>query len=339
MRSLAAVLVLAVALAGSARAEQLLDGIAAQVGSDVVLVSDVREAAAPTEARARAEGASDEHIRQLYAELLEEMIEQALIRQMIKRAEISATDVEVDEAITNIARENGLSTDKLRETVEAQGMPYALYRERIRGEIERARVISDLVANKVRVEESEVRTLYDEQLSAQPEGGEELLLRVIVVTPQGDAEEALAIACSQVDAAKARVSAGESFELVASEVSEANPEVGGAQGWVHDSQLAAWMRTPVATLPAGGVSERIDAGFGCGIVQLVERRAFVPVSFDQAKDRLSRRILDERMAAEYTKLIDRLRAQTYIERKGLFGEPDMPVRPRASSAADLEPGF
>ncbi len=203
----------------------------------------------------------------------------------------------------------------------------------------RARVISDLVANKVRVEESEVRTLYDEQLSAQPEGGEELLLRVIVVTPQGDAEEALAIACSQVDAAKARVSAGESFELVASEVSEANPEVGGAQGWVHDSQLAAWMRTPVATLPAGGVSERIDAGFGCGIVQLVERRAFVPVSFDQAKDRLSRRILDERMAAEYTKLIDRLRAQTYIERKGLFGEPDMPVRPRASSAADLEPGF
>ncbi len=339
MRPLAAVLLLAVALAGSARAERLLDGIAAQVGSEVVLVSDVRELAAPTEARARAQGASGEDIRQLYVEVLEQMIERALVQQVVKRAEINASDLEVDEAIANIARDNQISPEKLRETVEAQGMPYALYRERIRSEIEHARVISDLVASKVRVEESEVKALYDEQLAAQPEGGEEFFVRAIVVTPQGDAPDALAVACGQVDVAHARISAGETFEAVAGEVSEANPEGGGAQGWVHESELASWMRGPVAALPAGGVSGRIDADFGCGLVKLVERRAFVPLSFEQAQERLSRRIFDERMGVEYKKMIERLRAQTYIERKGIFGEPEARARPQAKSAADPEPGF
>jgi peptidyl-prolyl cis-trans isomerase SurA len=340
MRWLLAVPLLA-ALAGAVHAELLLDGIAAQVGSEVVLVSDVRDAAGPTAARARAQGARDEDIRQLYVEVLEQMIERALIQQLVLRAEIGASDAEVDEAIASIASENGLSTDKLRASVEAQGMPYALYRERIRSEIEHTRVINDVVASKTRVEERELKQLYEEQIEKQPGGGEQFFLRVIVVTAKGDVPDARAVACGQVDAAKARVSAGEAFEAVAREVSEANPESGGEQGWVHESELAGWMRGPVEALPAGGVSDRIDAGFGCGIVQVVERRAFVPLSFEQAREGLYRRVFDQRMAVEYKKLVARLREQTYIERKGIFGESGARKPAPASAPPDQpgEPGF
>jgi peptidyl-prolyl cis-trans isomerase SurA len=343
MRWLVAVPLLA-ALAGAAHAELLLDGIAAQVGSEVVLVSDVREAAGPTAARARASGAGAEDIRQLYVEVLEQMIERALIQQLVKRAEIGASDAEVDEAIASIARENGLSPDKLRASVEAQGMPYALYRDRIRSEIEHARVINDLVASKTRVEEHELKELYEEQIAHQPQGGEQFSLRVIVVTAKGDAPDAREVACGQVDAARARVLSGEAFEAVAREVSESNPESGGEQGWVHESELAGWMREPVEALPAGAVSDRIEAGFGCGVVQVVERRAFVPLTFEQAREALHRRVFDERMAVEYKKLVARLREQTYIERKGIFGEGGAHKHPQPSSAASEpgvpgEPGF
>ena len=189
MRWLLAVLLLA-ALAGAAHAELLLDGIAAQVGSEVVLVSDVRDAAGPTAARARAQGARDEDIRQLYVEVLEQMIERALIQQLVQRAEIGASDAEVDEAIASIARENGLSLEKLRASVEAEGMPYELYRERIRSEIEQARVINDVVATRTRVEERELKELYAAQIEKQPPGGEQFFLRVIVVTAKGDAPDA-----------------------------------------------------------------------------------------------------------------------------------------------------
>jgi peptidyl-prolyl cis-trans isomerase SurA len=333
MRPVLAVLLLAAAL--PAAAERLVDGIAAQVGNDVVLISDVREAAAPTEARARAQGATDDDIRQLYFEVLEQMIERALIRQVVERAEIQASDADVDEAIAGIARENKLTPEKLRQSVEAQGMPYALYRERIRGEIEHARVINDLVASKTRVEEKDLREIYDAEIAKQPQGGDELLLRVLVATPQGDKPEVRQAACAQIDEAHARVAAGESFDVVATDFRSGNPDSNASQAWVHESELASWMGDTVRALPVGAVSERIEAGFGCGIVQVVEKRAFVPLTFDQAKERLHRKVFDEQLEAEYKKLIERLRAQTYVERKGVFGEQGI----RRSSRSGADPGF
>lgn len=335
MRPLLAALLLVAALPAAAT-ERLADGVAAQVGNDIVLISDVREIAAPTEARARAQGASDEDILQLYFEVLEQMIERALIRQVVARAEIQATDADVDEAIEGIAAENKLTPEKLRQSVEAQGMPYALYRERIRGEIEHARVINDLVASKTRVEETELREIYDAEVAKQPQGGDELLLRVLVVTPKGDDPEVRQAACAQIDEARARAAAGESFERVASELRAANPDSNASQAWVHESELASWMSSTVRALPVGAVSERIDAGFGCGVVQLVEKRAFVPMTFEQAKERLHRRVFDERLQAEYQKLVERLRAQTYIERKGVFGERGVQ---RSSAPTGADPGF
>ena len=319
MRPVLAALLVAL-VAGAARAEQLADGIAAQVGSDIVLISEVLEAAAPTAARARAAGAGDAELREIYGDVLEEMIERALIRQVVKRAEIGATDAEVDEAIAGIARENGITPEQIRQSVEAQGMPYALYRDRIRGEIEHAKVLSDVVAARVRVSDEEVRALYDEQLAKQPQGGEELDLRLIVVTAKGEEPGARTLACAQVAEARARVVAGEPFAAVAREVSESNPEQGGAQGWVHESQLARWMRPAVASLAPGGLSELVESDFGCAIVLVEDRRAFVPLPFDKAKPRLHQILAEQRMAEEYTKFVEKLRSQTYVERKGVFAD-------------------
>jgi peptidyl-prolyl cis-trans isomerase SurA len=337
MRRLAVVLGLAV-LAGGARAENLMDGIAAQVGPDVVLVSQVREAAAPTEARARSQGASDAEIRELYSEVLEQMIERALIHQVVKRAEIGASDSDVDEAIAGIARENKLTPEKLRESVEAQGMPYPIYRERIRGEIEHARVINDLVGSKARVEEKELRNLYDEEIARQPKGGQESLLRVLVIAPKGGETDAREAACRQVDAARARIAGGESFEAVAGEVGAKNPDARGSQAWVHETELAGWMRGTVPGLAVGSLSEPIDADFGCGLVQVVDRRAYVPMSYEQARERLYRALYEERLAEEYQKLVNKLRAQTYIERKGVFATLGQPMR-RAAPVQSGDPGF
>jgi peptidyl-prolyl cis-trans isomerase SurA len=319
MRPLLAALLLAF-VTGAARAEQLADGIAAQVGSDIVLISDVMEAAAPTAARARAAGAGDAELRELYGEVLEQMIERALIRQVVKRAEIGATDAEVDEAIAGIARENGITPEKIRQSVEEQGMPYAVYRERIRGEIEHAKVLNDVVAARVRVSDEEVRALYDEQLAKQPQGGDEFDLRLIVVTTQGEEPGAKTVACARVAEARARVAAGEPFEAVAREVSEANPEQGGAQGWVHESQLARWMRPAVEGLQAGGLSELVESDFGCAVVLVEDRRAFVPLPFEKAKPRLHQALAEQRMAQEYAKFVEKLRSQTYVEKKGVFAD-------------------
>ncbi len=307
-------------LATSAHAERIVDGVAAQVGTDIVLVSEVMEAAAPMASRAHAEGASNEELRQIHAEVLEQLIERALIRQVVKRAEIGASETEVDEAIAGIARENGLTPAQLQQAVESQGMPYATYRERIRGEIEHAKVLNDVIATNVRVSEKDVRALYDEELARQPDGGEEFDLWLIVVTAKGEKPADREAACQQVAAAHERIEAGEPFEAVARQVSEVNPDRGGAQGWVHESEMVGWMRAAVDTLQPGEVSAPLETGFGCALVRVSERRAFVPLPYDKARPKLQNLLSERQMAAEYQKFIEKIRAQTYIERKGIFAE-------------------
>ncbi len=311
-------LLLAAALVAPAHSAEVIDGIAAQVGSEIVLVSEVLQAAAPAEARIRAEGGRDDDVQRLREEILERMIERALIRQVVKRAELEAPDAEVDQAVADIARENQLEVEELRSTVESQGMPFDVYRDRIRGEIEQRKVVSAMVASKVRLDDDEIREIYDREFSDQPQGGEEFYLRQLMVAVDG--KTTTASACMKVGAARARIVGGEAFKVVASQVSQVNPEVGGAIGWLHESEMAGWMLEAVDGLEPGDVSRVSEQPFGCNLIEVVERRPYQQITWEKAKDPLTEQVFERKMAEQYKEFIESLREQTYIERKGVFAD-------------------
>jgi peptidyl-prolyl cis-trans isomerase SurA len=312
------VLPAALALAAAAPAEEVADGIAAQVGPDIVLMSEVVQLAAPVEKIARSQGATDADIETLRGEMLERLIERRLLEQVVKRAELEAGEPEVDQAIAAIAKENGLSSEQLRASVEAGGIPFGVYREKIRGEIQRAKVLNAMVRSKVRIDEREVRRLYDEKYAKMPDGGEEVHLRHLLVTFGKEVKRDEATACGQVRSALARIRAGESFEEVAARTSEVAPDRGGDVGWVQTSTLAGWMKDVVGKLGPGETSEVLRMPFGCNLLQVVERREFKKRPYAEVKDELADTLYEQRIEEEYTKFVTKLRGQTYIERKGLF---------------------
>ncbi len=298
--------------------EQLIDAIAAQVGSEVVLLSTVMSTAAPIEARARQAGASPTEIISIRNQALERAIERALIRQVVQRAELEASDGEVDDAINGIAEENGISARQLRESVEGQGMPYAIYRERIRGEIEHSKVMNGIVASRVRVSDEDIRQRFDDELGNQQSGGEEFSMRHIMVTEQ-PGQRSREEACDRVELARVRIDAGDSFPEVASQISETSPERGGAVGYMHESELSPWIISTLRSMKTGEISEVIETPHGCNLFQLIERREFQPQSLEDAREKLHGRLFNERMEVEYTRFIDQLRSEIYIDRKEGFG--------------------
>jgi peptidyl-prolyl cis-trans isomerase SurA len=293
-----------------AESSALLEGIAAQVGSDIVLVSEVRELAAPTVARAKAAGASERDLRMIEAQALERLIEKALLRIVVKRAELQASDEEVDGTIAEIAADNGITPTQLRASVEAQGLPYAAYRERIRGEIEHSKVVSGVIGSRIEIEPDEVQYIYQRDYASRPQNGVEFHVRTFVVTPPAPVEQAAA--CARVREARGRVAAGEDLLEVANGIATMDPEL----GWVHESRLAPWIGSAVQALAPGQLSEVSDESWGCGFVQLLERREVKPVAFEDAQREIMNRLYQERMQGAYEKFIEEIRAHTYIERKG-----------------------
>jgi peptidyl-prolyl cis-trans isomerase SurA len=327
----AAALGLAAALvAGGASGEELfVDGIVAQVGSDIVLASEVERFAAPVEKEMREVGAPDEELVKLRAELLERMIEQRLLEQAVRRAEIEATDAEIDLAIDGIGKQNGMTREQLEKTVIEQGLAWDGYREQLRREIQRQKLLSAAVQSKVRVEESELRALYSRRFAEQPQGGEEVHLRHILVPFEGEGGDAEAVACAKAEAARGQVGTGRSFGDVAREFSTVNPQYGGDIGWLHSSNLASWMSSAVGALQAGEMTPVVRSSFGCNLLQLVERREYKPKTYEQARNQLYKELFEQRAAEQYQDFVGRLREQTYIERKGVYAgaQPSLSSKP------------
>jgi len=123
-----------------------------------------------------------------------------------------------------------------------------------------------------------------------------------------------------VRTAHARFLGGEPFTTVAQEMSDTNRQTGGDVGWVHESDLAPWMEEPIGKLGVGEVSPVIDMPFGCNLFQLVERRGFEAVTFEEAQGQLFNEIYNKRLEVEYEKWIDEIRSHTYIDRKGMFAQ-------------------
>ena len=311
--------------AGPARTtEELVDGIVAQVGDEVVLLSEVVEAIADVEQRMRAEGAPETDIAKLRAAGLERMIEQKMIENEVRRMELYASDNEVDEAIELKAKEIGISVSQLAESVRAEGLTFEAYRAAYKDQIEYQKVVQISLLPKIQIEEEEMRQLYNQRYSDQPDGGELVHVRQLMV-PIRDGVDANA-ACAEVKAAAELIAGGEAFEAVALKVSVISPSKGGDIGWLHVESLAPWMAQLVAKLEPGDVSDVSQQAFGCSLLKLVERRAFERMTFEKAEESLFMEIRQAKMEQEYTSWMNEIRERTYIKRRGYFAD-----------AAELDP--
>ncbi len=307
-------------LAMPASAErQLVDGIVAQVGNKVVLFSEVVQLTAPSEQKMIEGGAPPAEILRFRADVLERLIDRRLIESVIELSGMEATDVEVDQAIEGIAAENGITVDSIKASVESEGLSFSTYREEIRGEIERARVINGRVRSQVQIDEEAARALYEIRYSSQPGPGDEVRLEQILVTLS--AERDGEAACALVEQAREQAIAGQALsKIAASDPAYRFTEL----DWIHAEQLADWMSPTVKASSPGEFAPTLPTDFGCALIHLIERRSFEALSYADVKPQLYDELYNKQLEIEYKKWLDDLRKETFIERKGVFAQNAKP---------------
>ena len=316
-------IVLALAAVEPARAAGdagLIDGIAAQVDGKIVLVSEVMRSVRPQEEAMRRAGAPEQEIAKLRADGLERLIESRLVEKVIEDSKASATDDEVKRTIEGIAKQNGLSVEQLYASVAFHGLTVEEYRAQIKRDYERRELVQEMLGSRVKVEDKEIEELYAERYGGKQDSGDAVHVRQILRAYGGAVERSQEVACSEVQLARDRVMAGEPFEKVAAQVSEAAPRDGGDIGWLPLKSVAPWMSQALAGLSDGGVSQVLTLPFGCAVLQLVERRVLEPVTYVQAKDALSREVWERKLEHEYRTWLEELRGHAYIERRGYFAD-------------------
>jgi hypothetical protein len=87
----------------------------------------------------------------------------------------------------------------------------------------------------------------------------------------------------------------------------------------------------VDRLQPGATSGLLELPVGCAVLRLVERREVAPVSLEQARAELESALYDQKFEQEYERFIEKLRKQTYVDRKGAFANAG-----RLDAASDAE---
>jgi peptidyl-prolyl cis-trans isomerase SurA len=319
VRILIAAAAVGAALAGAAGSAgaRTVEKIAAVVGENVVLASEVEEKAGPLLAdigkvpdpdKRAARAASLRH------EVLERLIDDELILQQATELKLSISSEQVDASIDEIKKQNNINDEQLREALRGQGMSMAAYRADLKRQLLRFRVLNIAVGSRVNIADEEVKAYYDRHMKASA-NVQVRASHVFIAIPEG--ADAVAVGEKRAQAQKVieRAKAGEDFAKLARELSDdaATRAEGGDLGFFGKDMLPKAIEEMVFAMKIGDIGGPVRADRGFHVIKLVDRKTKDPRPFDDVKDDIRMQLRQKDMERQTKIYLAELRKKTLVD--------------------------
>lgn len=202
------------------------------------------------------------------------LIDERVMISNARESGMKVDDAEVDRAVQNIAAQNQISLDTLRQRLAAEGTDYQRFRENIRDQIMIERLREREVYQRIKISDEDIDKYLAQQRAATMADAPTDIAQILITVPEGADAATVAARRARAEAALARVRKGEPFADVAREVSEdGNRKAGGEIGLRPASRLPDAFIDATKDLKNGEIAPqllRTDAGFH--VLKLIERK-------------------------------------------------------------------
>lgn len=308
---LKAVLLVLLGLLGHAPsgvAQPVAQRIAAVVNDDVITSQDLIDRLDLALATSGLPG--DAQTRQRLApQVLRGFIDEKLQLQEARRLGLDVTENEVDQGLDTIAARNNTDRTTLLRYLESRNINPRTLRDQLRAQIAWLKVLGREVRPRIVVSQDQVEFALRRAAGNPSEG--EVLLSEILLPVYDRAQEASVVAQAQELVATLR--GGADFGALARQVSvAASAENGGDLGWVRTDALVPELRSRLAALQAGQVSDPVAGPNGVQIFHLRDRRAEAPGAAAD-RDRIRQSIEQEQLERQATRYLRELRREAFVD--------------------------
>lgn len=237
------------------------------------------------------------------------LVERRLLHQLAVERELSVPDESVEKAwrtqLTQVQemlkRREGreFSEEEVLRTLGygsvsevMEDIEYALLTEKMRATVIRESGLT--------VEEADVKRIVEEE-RAKLSRPDQLHLKQIFINPEN--HDTLADARKAAEAALGKVYSGQTFESVASALSNSpDRRNGGDMGMLPVSALPPFMVKCAESLQPGDITEVVESEFGFHVLQLVGRQSGANISIEEATPIIRRQLMTQegtRVVHEY----------------------------------------
>lgn len=276
-------LALTLLLAGSARAVEV-DGIAAKVGSETILRSEV----------ANEMQRLGLHDASRYEEIRDEMIDRKLMLQAARESKMTMQEWVVENRVREIIQKAfGGDRNRLIETLGKQRISYPEWYARMKEDMIVGAMRWNVINKNITASPAEMRAEY----AAHPEryvAEHRVTVSVILLKPEERVRR---------DAITAALKEKSFEELGGQRYADVKPED------VFKPEVCA----EIAAMPKGTISKWIEIDGWSFLLRKEDEREGKRLSFEEAFDDIEANVKEEKSKAAYLAWIARLREETYVK--------------------------
>jgi len=293
---------------------EVVDRIVAIVNDEVISLYELNKATQPYIEQVRNSQYPQDVERQLTFEvrskILNELINEKLADQELKRQKISVNEKEVDSAIERIKESRAISDEELRKALAAQGMTYEEYRQQTKQQILRARLVNREVRSKIVITEQDIKAYYDQHAEEYAYEKKYHLrnfyIRLSSFATDADRQEAM----RKMETVQAELKAGKPIdEVVKSPLYPDALAESDDLGLFKLEDLSPQLRDTIRDMKPGDFTPVIEAPFGYQILLVEEVVDTAGKTQAQAaaeiEDKLFNQIVDEKYQSWLQDLRDR----------------------------------
>ena len=244
------------------------DGVAAIVNDSVISDYDMNQRIALFLATSGQQPPPDKML-QIRAQVLKQLETERLQLLEAQKKNISVSAADVDKAVDNILKENGLKKEQLEEMLTRGGVAMSTLRAQIAVGIAWSKTVQDQYGDRINITPEDVNA----ELKRIAEGANKphfLVAQIFLAVDNPEQDEKVK---KDAEGLIAQIQQGAPFSAVARQFSQ-NPSAaqGGDIGVVHEGQLQPELNNALLKLKTGEISPPIRSTGGYYILLLRERQ-------------------------------------------------------------------
>jgi peptidyl-prolyl cis-trans isomerase SurA len=296
---------------------ETIDRIVAIVNEDIVTLFDLNQILRPYENRIRSLGypfeKEKEMLNKIRQDAVNQLVDQALADQEIKRLDISVSEKEIDQSIERVKEVNDYTEEDLEKTLKKEGITKEEFRKRIKDEILRTKLVNRQVKSKIVITKEDVESYY----KAHPEiygVKKSYRLRHILrrALRESDPESGKKV-LKEMEDILTRLKQGDRFEDLAKKHSMMSAAEGGDLGVLDADDLSLQLQESLKGKKAGEFTEILDTDLGYQIVYIEEILQKPGKSMPEATEEIEEKLFREEVEKKYREWLKELRKKSHIK--------------------------
>ncbi len=260
----------------SVESAEVVDRIVAVVNNDIIALSELNKALTPYNTRIKSLRYPLEKQRQMLykvrEDLLNTLIEQKLADQEVKRLRVSVSESEIDNSIERIKETNYYTDEELREALKNDGLSMDEYREKIKEQILRAKLVNIAIKSKVIITTKDIKKYFDQHPELYGGTKKYHLWNILIPTTSFTGRSGLLEIQKEMDGIFEKLNSGESFTTLAKTSSDSSKAKGRDLGLFRLTALSPQLQEAIKELKPGEYTSVLetDQGYQIFFVQEIK---------------------------------------------------------------------